>query len=156
MTRFGKLILFLVILVLVSVGIYFLQKEPVNEVVDVPADISSGIMPAIEGNMNDLVSLSFDPNSTMSGVVSFEGSVKGGYFFEGNIQINILSVDKTLLKAGYATSTSDWMTAEPVEFKGEIDLTGLPTGPAYFEIHNDNASGLPENDKSILIPIILE
>lgn len=156
MTKFGKIILLLVILALLSVGIYFLQKEPTEEVVDVPVDISSGTMPAIEGNVNDLVSLSIDPNSTVSGLVSFEGSVQGAYFFEGNIQINIVSVDKSVLKAGYATATSDWMTAEPVEFKGEIDITGLPTGPAYFEIHNDNASGLPENDKSILIPIVIE
>ncbi|MDQ5922587.1 MAG: hypothetical protein QG644_295 [Patescibacteria group bacterium] len=156
MTKFGKLILFLVILVLVSVGIFFLQQEPKEVVVNTPIDISSGTMPAMEGNVSDFISLSFDPNSTLSGLVQFQGSIKGAYFFEGNVQINILSVDKNVLKAGYATATSEWMTVEPVEFKGEIDLTGLSTGPAYFEIHNDNASGLPENDKSILIPIMIE
>jgi len=156
MTKFGKIILFLVVLVLLAVAVFFLQKEPKEEIVEVPIDISTGTMPAMEGNVNDLVSLSIDPNSTVSGVVSFEGSVKGGYFFEGNIQINILAVDQSILKAGYANAKTDWMTAEPVEFQGSIDLTGLPVGPAYFEIHNDNASGLPENDKSILIPIMIE
>ena len=53
-------------------------------------------------------------------------------------------------------ATSEWMTAGPISFEGNIDFTGLPKGQAYFEIHNDNASGLPENDKSILIPIIIE
>lgn len=51
---------------------------------------------------------------------------------------------------------TDWMTVEPVEFEGNIDFTGLTKGPAYFEIHNDNPSGLPENDKSIQIPIIIK
>ena len=72
------------------------------------------------------------------------------------ILINILDVDKNLLQASNAVAKTDWMTAEPVEFEGNIDFTLLPEGPAYFEIHNDNASGLPENDKSILIPIIIE
>jgi hypothetical protein len=48
------------------------------------------------------------------------------------------------------------MTVDPVSFMGSINLTGLDSGPAYFEIHNDNASGLPENDKSILIPVVIQ
>ena len=50
----------------------------------------------------------------------------------------------------------DWMTINPVTFEGNIDFTGLPKGPAYFEIHNDNPSDIRENDKSILIPIVIE
>jgi hypothetical protein len=82
--------------------------------------------------------------------------LKGGYFFEGNVLINILDANKKVIKASNAIALSDWMTSEAVDFKGTIDLTGLPSGKAFFEIHNDNASGLPENDKSILIPIIIE
>lgn len=156
MTKFGKTICWLTVFLVLVIAIFFLQKEPKEEINEISTDIPSDTMPAIEGNVNDLVSLSFDPNSKLSGPIDFNGSVKGAYFFEGNIQINILAVDKTVLKSGYATATTDWMTAEPVEFKGSIDLTGLSAGPAYFEIHNDNASGLPENDKSIQIPIVIE
>jgi hypothetical protein len=53
-------------------------------------------------------------------------------------------------------ATTDWMTSGPVSFEGKIDFSGLPQGPAYFEIHNDNPSDLPENDKSVLIPIVIE
>ena len=109
----------------------------------------------IEGNKDDLVSLSIWPDTKVSGIRSFRGSVKGGYFFEGNILINILDSNKNVLRNSNAMATTEWMTADPVEFEGYIDFTTLPKGPAYFEIHNDNASGLPENDKSILIPIII-
>lgn len=156
MTKFGKTIFGIIIILVLGIAVFFIQREPKEEINEIPEGVSSETMPAIEGNASDLISLSFDPNSELSGPVDFSGSVKGAYFFEGNIQINILSVDKTILKSGYATATTDWMTAEPVEFEGTIDLTGLVPGPAYFEIHNDNASGLPENDKSIQIPIMIK
>jgi hypothetical protein len=120
-------------------------------------NLNENIRPSvIGGDKNNLVFFSILPGSKVSGVISYKGSVKGGYFFEGNILINILNVDKKILKNSNAMATSEWMTADPVEFEGNLDFSYLPKGPAYIEIHNDNASGLPENDKSILIPIIIE
>ena len=112
--------------------------------------------PEILGNKADLVSFSILPGSKVHGLMSYRGVVKGAYFFEANIVINILDLNKKVLKASNAHATGDWMTEEPVAFEGNIDFSGLPKGPAYLEIHNDNPSGLPENDKSILIPIVVE
>lgn len=109
----------------------------------------------ILGNREDLIASSVWAGEELHDLVSFSGSVKGGYFFEANVGINILDANKKVLKSGHATATTDWTTSDPVSFKGDIDLVGLPTGPAYFEIHNDNPSGLPANDKSILIPIVI-
>jgi hypothetical protein len=108
------------------------------------------------GNKDDLVSFSIWPGTKVHGVLSYRGSIKGGYFFEANILINILDANKKVLKQSNAVATTEWMTAEAVDFEGNIDFSLLPKGPAYFEIHNDNASGLPENDKSVLIPIVIE
>lgn len=109
----------------------------------------------VEGNSKDLVSFSIKPTQEVSGMLQVLGSVKGGYFFEANILVNILDVKKNLLKAGHASAAGEWMTSAPVSFAIDLDFTGLPKGPAYIEIHNDNASGLPKNDKSILIPIVI-
>jgi hypothetical protein len=108
------------------------------------------------GNKDDLITFSILPNTSVKGVVSYRGTIKGAYFFEGNILINVLDANKKVLKASNAIAKTDWMTAGPVDFEGNIDFGGLPAGAAYLEIHNDNASGLPENDKSILIPIVIE
>jgi hypothetical protein len=116
----------------------------------------SGRSSIFGSNREDLVSFSITAGSKVSGVATYQGEVKGGYFFEGNILVNILDGDKNLLKASNAMATSDWMTIEPVSFEGNVDFTNLPAGPAYIEIKNDNASGLPEHDKNILIPIIIE
>lgn len=110
---------------------------------------------AILGNQQDLVSFSLTPGSSVSGKMTVTGSVKGGYFFEGNILINIRAVDNTLLRAGHGQATTDWMTAEPVSFSADVDFTGLPKGEAYLVIHNDNPSDMRENDKEIAIPIVI-
>jgi hypothetical protein len=110
----------------------------------------------ILGDKENLVSFSILPNSKVFGIKSYNGTIKGGYFFEGNILINILDENKNVLKNSNAMATTDWMTSGPVDFEGNIDFTDLPKGRAFVEIHNDNASGLPENDKSILIPIMIE
>jgi len=110
----------------------------------------------IEGKKEDLISFSIAQNTKVQGTLSYRGSIKGAWFFEANIMINILDINKNVLKASNAMAKTEWMTVEPVEFEGNIDFSTLPKGPAYFEIHNDNPSGLPENDKSILIPIVIE
>jgi hypothetical protein len=155
MTKFGKIILVVVLLALLGGVVYFLQKEPKEEVVEVSDDLV--FENEILGNKFDLINFSVLPGSNIAaGELAFNGTIQGAYFFEGNIQISILDQNKNVLKGGYATATGEWMTAGPVDFAGTIDLTGLPQGSAYFEIHNDNASGLPENDKFIQIPINIQ
>ena len=158
------LLLILIILMVFAIRIMLQNKETYlgvfqkqvpksnTEQTQIPIENKGGIL----GNKDDLVSFSILPNSKVHGVVSYKGVIKGGYFFEANIVINILDVNKKVLKNSNAMATTDWMTAGPISFEGNIDFTGLPKGNAYLEIHNDNASGLPEHDKSILIPIIIE
>lgn len=108
-------------------------------------------------NPEDYMSFSIYPDSKVSGPVSFFGVAPNNYFFEANILVNVLDLNKEVIKSSHGTaSNGDWMIDQSVDFTGSIDFTGLPKGPAYFEIHNDNASGLPEHDKSILIPIIID
>ena len=140
-----KIIWILIVLALLGGAYYFGTRQE-----------ESTAAKEIEGNKDDLVSFSVSPGEEISGVLNFNGIAQNGYFFEGNIGINILDQNKKLLKAGNAMATTDWMTSEPVSFGGTIDLTGFPRGPGYLQIANDNASGLPENDKFIYIPILIK
>lgn len=158
--------LLLVLIVLVGGAIYIMlqnketylsvfQKQVPVENIDqtqLPMQTKDGIL----GNKDDLISFSISPYMKVHGVLSYRGVIKGGYFFEGNIGINILDMNQKLLKRSNAMATEDSWTDKPVNFEGNIDFTSLPKGPAYIQIHNDNASGLPENDKFVLIPIIIE
>lgn len=156
MTKFGKIILAISVIAILTVVVFFLNKKALAPSVPVNNSVLNTLQPEILGNKDDLVSFSISPGAKVSGLTSYNGVIKGAYFFEANIVINILDANKNVLKRSNTMATTDWMTPGPVYFEGNIDFTGLPKGPAYFEIHNDNASGLPEHDKSILIPIVIE
>ncbi len=117
-------------------------------------------LPSLEvlGNKDNLLSFSILPGSTIPRNLDYIGVIEGGYFFEGNILINILDKDKNLLKAGYANATSDWMTSGPVAFQGALDLSNLPKGFIYIQILQDDPSGgesgLPV--KEIFLPVFIE
>ena len=154
----SKIITIVIIVAVILIGgfLFYVGNHTIqNNQVTVNDNKTVSDAPLILGNKDDLVSFSVSPNVKVHGVLSYRGVIKGGYFFEGNILINILDANKKILKRSNAVAKSDWMTTGPVNFEGNIDFTGLPKGSAYFEIHNDNASGLPANDKSILIPIII-
>lgn len=153
--KINTIILFIILILLVIVIIFFAKKANAP-IINNNEDNTSAVDTKILGNAKDLVFLSVSPGEKVSGILDIKGSVKGGYFFEANILVNILDSNKNILKSGNGNATANWMTIEPVSFKAKLDFTSLPKGPAYIEIHNDNASGLPENDKSILIPIIIE
>ena len=148
--KINQIFLFIAI-ILIIVGFVLLYKNKKPESQNNNVNTNTEIL----GNKQDLVYFSVEPGQKVSGPMTVLGSVRGAYFFEANILINILDVDKNVLKNGYANATTDWMTVEPVSFEGNMDFSGLPKGPAYIEIHNDNPSDLRENDKSILIPIII-
>lgn len=156
-------VLLLILIVLMSLALRVMYKNPsvyvdpmlgkdVEEKQDDQVDTR-----VMTGYTEDLLSFSIAPGAKMpKGILSYRGELKGAWFFEGNIGIAIWDGNKKLLKQDHAMSTTEWMTAGPVAFEGNIDFTGLPAGMGYFEIQNDNASGIPENNKSILIPIILQ
>lgn len=163
------LLIILIILMIIAIKIMWLNKDTYAPFLTSGQTPERTIVPSggeqtntqttnleILGNKDDLVSFSILPGAKVRGVVSYRGVIKGGYFFEANISINILDKNRQVIKASNAMATDEWMTAEPVSFEGNIDFSALPKGPAYFEIHNDNPSDMRQFDKSVIIPIVIE
>lgn len=100
-------------------------------------------------------------NPHPGGVVGKEfvvtGEARGYWFFEASFPIEVVGADGNTIAGSYATTEGDWMTEGFVSFKSEvIDLPSAYTGPATLILKKDNPSGLPENDASISIPIVVE
>ncbi len=152
------LLLILIVLMIFAIRLMLQNKElylhPFNQNQEQVKIVES--VPQISGSKDDLVSFSILPGSKVHGVVSYRGVIGGGYFFEANILINVLDSNKNILKQDNAMTKDDWMQSKPVSFEGSIDFTGLPKGPAYIQIHNDNPSDMRQYDKFILIPIVIE
>lgn len=160
-------VLLLILIILVSGAIYvmlqnketylnvFQKQVSVKNIVDntqKPMTNKEGI----SGNKDDLISFSILPNTKVHGILSYRGVIKGGYFFEGNILIGVTDADRKVILKSNAIATTEWTTAGPVSFEGNIDFSKLVKGPAYIQIQNDNPSGIYQYDKYILIPIIIE
>ena len=108
------------------------------------------------GSTADLISFSVKPGDTVAGKIEAEGVISGGYFFEGNIVVNILDANKNILKRGSGTATTDWMTDGPVTFTTTLDFTWVDGDTAFIRIANDNPSGDSAKDKFVDIPVVLE
>ena len=150
-------LIIILVIALAVVGFIAFKNSAKAPIVDntPPTTMPTDGITGNKNNKGDLISFSIWQESKVHGIVSYRGTIKGAYFFEANILIKILGANKQVLKESNAMATTDWMTAEPVDFEGNIDFTGLPTGRAYIRIQNDNPSDMRENDKWIDIPIII-
>lgn len=144
-------VLLVVVILLLGAGFWMINKKPV---VNTPPVVAT--TPAISGDVGNFVSFSVAPGTTVSGVIKATGSLTGGYFFEANMVVKILDANKNVLKSTNGTATSDWMTGDSVSFTTTLDFAGIPAGQGYIRLHNDNPSGMPENDKYIDIPVVFQ
>ena len=149
-TNSNKIIIALLVVVILILG--FMMFKPK---VEVPVN-NQNQKPVMSGNTDDLTSFSITPGQKVSGTMTATGVMKSNYFFEANMPVLILDANKNVLKTGFATSTSDWMTSGPITFTTTLNFSGLSSGPAYIDIRNDNPSGDPANERNIYIPIVIQ
>lgn len=94
------------------------------------------------------------PNQTVSSPFIVEGKARGGWFFEASFPIDLIDEAGKILGQSYVQAQSDWMTADFVPFKGEMNYAAAATTGKLI-LRKDNPSGLPENDKKFEIPVII-
>ena len=169
------IIILLVVLIALLAYFAFLKPKSANDNFQIPAgdtanekddensykNINQNDNLEILGNKDDLVSFSLTPGQKVSGKMTVTGSVKGEYFFEGEMGFGISG--QKIIKiptgpTGFARATTDWMTAGPVAFEAVVDFSNFSKGPAFINIgQNDPSDGesgkLP---KTIQIPIVIK
>lgn len=116
------------------------------------------VQPTYENASADMIEV-FTPHA--GGVVGKEflvvGKARGQWYFEGSFPVEVIGADGNQIAGGIATAVGDWMTTDFVEFKTDLlDLPSAYRGPATLILRRDNASGLPEHDAAIIIPIVVE
>jgi hypothetical protein len=111
----------------------------------------------INASADKIVVTSPLPGATVGNTFSITGRARGGWYFEASFPIQVLSATSTLLKEMPVQAQGDWMTANFVPFATTtIAVPAWYKGPATLVLKNDNPSGLPENDASISIPIVIQ
>jgi hypothetical protein len=93
------------------------------------------------------------PGSTVSRPLLVYGEARGYWFFEATAPVELLDSNGKVIGNSYITASGDWMTENFVPFTGEIPFMNPGTGSGTLIIHKSNASGLPEHDDSVSIPV---
>lgn len=94
---------------------------------------------------------------TVSSPFVVSGKARGYWFFEASFPIELRDTHGNVLETIIAQAQGEWMTTEFVPFTANLIFT-KPSSPmsAVLVFKKDNPSGLPENDDSIEIPIIIQ
>ena len=99
------------------------------------------------------------PNQTISSPTVVTGEARGYWYFEATFPIVVVDWDGRIVGEGYAEAQSEWMTEDFVPFTAEITWT-LPeeiySKRGSLILQKSNASGLPEHDDALEIPIVFE
>lgn len=146
-----RIILAIIALIFILIGLFIYKNNQKTKFDDF---LKEGF--EILGNKEDLISFSVKAGDTVSGVLNLSGKIKGGYFFEGNILVNLLDKDQNILKKGYGTATTDWMTLESVSFTASIDSSQIEGDGYILILENDPSDGEGGPVKSVLVPVVFQ
>jgi len=94
--------------------------------------------------------------SEISSPVVLRGSARGPWYFEAVFSAEVLSESGEVIGEGFVEAEGEWMTESFVPFRGEIELKEGYSGPAVVVLNKANASGLPEMEASVSVPVIVK
>lgn len=95
--------------------------------------------------------------ASIASPLTIEGDARGGWYFEASFPVEIRNAAGEKIAEGPAEAQGEWMTENFVPFKISLTFPEQPTGSmGKVILRNDNASGLPENDRFMEIPVIFQ
>lgn len=108
------------------------------------------------GRFSDRVQLAHPlPGASVVPPVVVAGEAPGGWYFEATFSLRLLGPDGRALADSFATAEGEWMTERQVPFTGVL-LPGDTAGSAAtLVLGRANASGLPEHDAEVRVPLRL-
>jgi hypothetical protein len=163
----GWIIVILILLAVIAVMAWFLFATPVPLSTSQTAtsttqstSTTGGQTPTGGGNTVPLSS-KVKVSSPVSGAkvgksFTVTGEAPGGWYFEAVFPIQVRDANNNVIAHAQGQAQSDWMTTKQVAFKSNVIIETDYKGSATLVILRDNPSGLPENDDSVSVPIVIQ
>src|SRR3989344_9586246 len=95
------------------------------------------------------------PDAVVGDTFVVSGQAPGTWYFEASFPIKIVDKDNNFIGQGIAQAQGEWMTTDQVTFTATVTVSGY-SGPAEIVLMRDNPSGMPENDDSVSVPILIQ
>lgn len=142
------------IIVILGLGIwYFYKPTPIIE----PSVQEVVLKPTYVNASADLIKVENPfPGAVTGKTFTVIGQARGYWYFEASFPIELQDKNGKVIATAIAQADGEWMTENFVPFKVEIKAPNDYIGPATLVLKNDNPSGLPENDRSVAVPITVE
>ena len=138
------------VIILVLLGILIFVPERNNG--PSPQPNATSTLYSYTSTKGKTVRVNVAPDQLVPSPLILRGDV-ATWYFEASFPIRLLDANGTLLAEGPATAEGDWMVATPVPYRLTLTFPTPSTATGTLVLHNDNASGLPENDDEIRIPV---
>jgi len=104
----------------------------------------------------DVLVESFDPNNIVRSPLTIKGKARGNWFFEASFPVQMKDSGGKLIGQTIATAEGDWMTVDYVPFTATLTFSAPASTSAQIILIRDNPSGLPEHDKQIAVPVVVD
>ncbi len=113
--------------------------------------------PANKGQTKDAIKVGHpEKGEIISSPLKIKGKARGNWYFEGDFPLELKDMSGNTLVKTYASAKGEWMTEDYVPFETTLTFDVADANNGYLILHNANASGLPEHDRSITIPVKFE
>ena len=110
-----------------------------------------------EASKDDLiVVVSPKPNEPVSTPLLITGRARGNWYFEATFPVELRDATGKKIAEHFAQAQGDWMTSEYVPFAARLTFAKPATPTGTLILHKSNASGLPEHDNKLEIPVRFE
>ena len=91
--------------------------------------------------------------AVVSSPLIIKGQARGNWYFEAQFPVRLLDGSGKEIARGIAQAQGEWMTEAFVPFEATLTFDKPVSGTGQLILQKDNPSGLPENDKSISVPV---
>lgn len=155
-------ILFIILIAIIAfaAGVWYtggFESTPQSPVTETPT-INPPVTPQAtwyNADENKIVVTSPQPGAALTSTFTVSGKARGTWYFEASFPLEIVDANGKSLKIMPVQAGGDWMTADFVPFMVQVAIPNYK-GKATLILRNDNPSGLPENEASVSIPIVIQ
>ena len=103
---------------------------------------------------NDKIQVEYPTSGeTITSPFELRGLARGPWYFEATFSAELVDANETILTELPVMAEGDWMTEDFVPFSAMISFNKPQTDTGKLILRKANASGLPENDDFIEIPV---
>jgi hypothetical protein len=92
-------------------------------------------------------------NSVVNSPLEIKGEAKGYWFFEATAPVKLVAENGKLINQKYISATEEWMTQDWVPFEASLEFE-TKEKRGYLIFNRANASGKPEHDRVLRVPVL--